>query len=153
MSSIIQRLGYRAYPIPASKRIDDKKLVGEFSHKMAAHLSGLGWIGKSCLLITPEIGPRIRFATLLTNAPLEPTKRVLKKGCGSCTKCVDICPMFLVPSLLGKYSEHKLYLEAERAGAMDCIECGSCAFTCPARIPLIQLIREAKAAILSRKRG
>jgi electron transport complex protein RnfC len=73
--------------------------------------------------------------------------------CVRCGKCVDICPMFLVPSLLGKYSEHKLYLDAERAGAMDCIECGSCAFTCPARIPLIQLIREAKAAILSRKRG
>ena len=72
--------------------------------------------------------------------------------CLRCGKCADICPMFLVPSLLGRYSEDKRYQDADDAGVMDCIECGSCVFTCPARIPLVQLIREAKGAILSRKR-
>ena len=74
-------------------------------------------------------------------------------NCVKCGKCVEACPMFLVPSLLGRYSEHKRYEDAENAGAMDCIECGSCVYTCPARIPLVQLIREAKAAILSKKRS
>jgi electron transport complex protein RnfC len=76
-----------------------------------------------------------------------------KLHCVGCGKCADICPMFLVPSLLGKYSEHKKYQDADKAGVMDCIECGSCVFTCPARVPLIQLIREAKSAILSQKRS
>lgn len=74
-------------------------------------------------------------------------------NCVRCGNCADACPMFLVPSLLGRYSERKRYDDAEVAGAMDCIECGSCVYTCPARIPLVQLIREAKSAILSRKRS
>jgi electron transport complex protein RnfC len=72
--------------------------------------------------------------------------------CVGCGKCADICPMFLVPSLLGKYSENNRYQDADDAGVMDCIECGSCVFICPARIPLVQLVREAKGAILSKKR-
>ena len=50
----IQEVGFKAYPVPASQTIDDRKLEGAISHKLSAHLSGLGWIGKSCLLITPE---------------------------------------------------------------------------------------------------
>lgn len=72
--------------------------------------------------------------------------------CMKCGKCIDICPMFLAPSLIGSFSENKRYRDAEIAGAMDCIECGSCVFVCPAKRPLIQLIREAKGAVLSRKR-
>jgi len=73
--------------------------------------------------------------------------------CIKCGKCVDACPMFLMPSLIGRFSEKRRYQDAEEAGAMDCIECGSCVYTCPSRIPLVQLIREAKGAILSMKRS
>lgn len=72
--------------------------------------------------------------------------------CVRCGKCADACPMYLVPSLIGRFSEKGRYQDAEEAKAMDCIECGSCVYTCPSRIPLVQLIREAKAAILSMKR-
>lgn len=51
LSSVLQEEGYWALPVSASKRVDDEKICGIFSHKMAAHLAGLGWIGKSCLLI------------------------------------------------------------------------------------------------------
>jgi epoxyqueuosine reductase len=95
----IQETGYLAYPVPASQSIDayrfstHKKLglTGAFSHKLAAHLAGLGWIGKSCLLITPQYGPRVRFATVLTNAPLKAGSPIDPK-CGVCRECVDICP-------------------------------------------------------------
>jgi epoxyqueuosine reductase len=73
LSSLLQREGYRALPIPAAKRTDDERLCAAFSHKLAAHLAGLGWIGKSCLLVTPEIGPRVRWSTVLTDAPLQAT--------------------------------------------------------------------------------
>jgi len=87
----IQEAGFNAYPIPASQTIDDRKLEGTISHKLSAHLSGLGWIGKSCLFITPEFGPRVRLTTILTDAPLEAGK-YLRNRCGDCSECVDICP-------------------------------------------------------------
>ncbi|MFC1803994.1 4Fe-4S double cluster binding domain-containing protein [Thermoproteota archaeon] len=87
----IQEAGFNAYPIPASQTINDRKLEGAISHKLSAHLSGLGWIGKSCLLITPEYGPRIRFVTVLTDAPFDAGKPI-KNECGDCRECVDICP-------------------------------------------------------------
>jgi epoxyqueuosine reductase QueG len=88
----LQQAGYGAFPVPASKRTDDEHICGIFSHKLAAHLAGLGWIGKSCLLITPNHGPRVRWVTVLTDAPLVPTGTPLEPRCGKCTECVDICP-------------------------------------------------------------
>ena len=87
----IQKAGFKAYPIPASQTIAERKLEGAISHKLSAHLSGLGWIGKNCLLITPEYGPRVRFATVLTDAPLE-AGQPINNECGDCRDCVEICP-------------------------------------------------------------
>lgn len=92
LSSMVQRGGYRALPIAASQTVDSERLCGVFSHKMGAHLAGLGWIGKSCLLITPEVGPRVRWATVLTNAPLKNTGEPMGERCGTCEECVEICP-------------------------------------------------------------
>ena len=92
VANTLQRAGFDAFPIPASKRTDDEHISGIFSQKLAAHLAGLGWIGKSCLLITPEHGPRVRWVTVLTNAPLRPTGSPMEQQCGKCTACVDICP-------------------------------------------------------------
>ena len=62
LASALQRGGYNAFPVAASKRVDDDRICGLVSHKLSAHLAGLGWIGKSCLLITPDMGPRVRWA-------------------------------------------------------------------------------------------
>jgi epoxyqueuosine reductase QueG len=87
----IQEKGYKTYVIPASQNVDSNKLIGVFSHKLAANLAGLGWIGKSCLLITPSYGPRVRLATILTDAPLEAGSPIGEK-CNDCRKCVNTCP-------------------------------------------------------------
>ena len=87
----VQKAGYRAYPISASSMLNNGKLEGVFSHKLAAHLAGLGWIGKNCLLVTPQYGPRLRLATVLTDAPLAIGESI-DNNCGICTRCVDICP-------------------------------------------------------------
>ena len=88
----IQRQGFEALPIPSSQFRRPGERVGLFSHKLAAHLAGLGWIGKNCLLITPQFGPRVRLASILTDCPLEPGTRVDGR-CGSCRECVDACPV------------------------------------------------------------
>jgi len=115
----LQKAGFGAYPIPASQYVNTSRLEGAISHKLVVNLAGLGWIGKNCLLITPKNGPRLRFATVLTDAPLKPgtsipnpfnpseprdvrfrahlcrdysPKRREQFGVGICGLCVYICP-------------------------------------------------------------
>ena len=53
----LHKSGNKALAVCASRRVNNDRLSGIFSHKLAAHLAGLGWIGKSCLLITRKAGP------------------------------------------------------------------------------------------------
>ena len=84
--------GFQAFPVPGSTPYDFEKLLGVFSHKLAAHLAGLGWIGKSCLLLTEPFGPRVRFVSVLTDALLD-AGSPLDKPCGKCRVCIDACPV------------------------------------------------------------
>ncbi len=88
----LQKEGHRSMPVPASERIDDERICAMFSHKMAAHLAGLGWIGKSCLLVTPQYGPRVRWTTVLTDYPFSKAGTPMDPRCGSCEECVKACP-------------------------------------------------------------
>ena len=72
LTATLRGEGHSTLAIPVSERKDARYPDAIFSHKLAAHLAGLGWIGKSCLLVTPEVGPRVRWTTVLTDAPLEP---------------------------------------------------------------------------------
>ncbi|MGB9699072.1 MAG: 4Fe-4S dicluster domain-containing protein [Thermodesulfobacteriota bacterium] len=124
--------GFSALPIPASTPYNYEKLQGIFSHKLAAHLAGLGWIGKSCLLITKQFGPRVRFVSILTDAPLLAGKPV-ENSCGHCRVCVDTCP---VAAFTGRefIAEEPREL---RFHALKCAEfrrdhpCGLCVSACP----------------------
>jgi ferredoxin len=61
--------------------------------KMAGRLSGLGWIGRSAMLVTPEAGPRAAWEAVLTDAPLKPTAdKPDECHCGDCRRCADVCP-------------------------------------------------------------
>ncbi|MBU0573256.1 MAG: electron transport complex subunit RsxC [Candidatus Margulisbacteria bacterium] len=64
--------------------------------------------------------------------------------CVKCGRCVDHCPMFLVPTRLASYAEHDVNDEFDDWGGMDCIECGSCSYVCPANIPLVHWIKYGK---------
>jgi electron transport complex protein RnfC len=57
-----------------------------------------------------------------------------------------------MPTTIAQYTRLDLIAEAEQFDAMDCIECGCCSYTCPAAIPLVQTIRQAKGAILAKRR-
>ena len=62
--------------------------------KLTARFAGLGWIGRNRVLITPDAGPRVALAAVLTDAPLEPTaSEPMPDGCGECTRCLDACPV------------------------------------------------------------
>ncbi len=74
-------------------------------------------------------------------------------SCIRCARCVQACPVNLVPTFIAQAAEHSLFDRAEKLHAADCIECGCCAFICPARIPLTQWIRVAKAEVLARQKS
>lgn len=70
-----------------------KTLRMNFSHKMAATRAGLGWIGKTDLLVSEKFGPRIRLATVLTHHRFENLGApVTESRCGECDLCVEMCP-------------------------------------------------------------
>lgn len=91
VANFLQEQGYEAFPIPASQRVTEDKLAGIFSHRLAASLAGLGWIGKSSSLINARYGPRLRLVTVLTDALL-PSDKPVENRCGTCTACVEACP-------------------------------------------------------------
>jgi electron transport complex protein RnfC len=72
--------------------------------------------------------------------------------CISCGRCVDACPMNLVPSELSQMLEAEDYETAEEINVMDCIECGCCAFVCPAHRPLVQHMRQGKSHVALKRR-
>ncbi len=72
--------------------------------------------------------------------------------CIRCARCVQACPMNLLPTTIAAYARRDLVVETEEYCVMDCIECGSCGYVCPASIPLVQAIRHGKAAVLAKKR-
>jgi epoxyqueuosine reductase QueG len=141
VSSLLQREGHQALPIPAAKRVDNERICAVFSHKLAAHLAGLGWIGKSCLLVTPQEGPRVRWATILTDAPLPATGEPMEERCGNCMRCVEICP---VQAFTGeafhasdprekRYDAGKCsrYFAAMKEADAELAVCGLCLYVCP----------------------
>ena len=73
--------------------------------------------------------------------------------CIHCGNCLDACPMFLNPSLLGDLARATRYEEMEAAHLADCMLCGSCAYACPSNIPLAQLFQASKVALKRAKAG
>lgn len=67
--------------------------------------------------------------------------------CIRCGRCIDICAMGLMPSMLSILSEKGMYEEAKEYNLFDCFECGSCAFVCPSKRPIVQLVRLAKSMV------
>jgi epoxyqueuosine reductase len=71
----------------------DQTLSLDFSHKMAATRAGLGWIGKSGLLVTRDYGPRVRLVSVLLDRAVDYCREpVLKSECRGCDLCVQNCP-------------------------------------------------------------
>jgi len=64
--------------------------------------------------------------------------------CISCARCVDVCPMNLLPTEIASYVEFERWDDLKGNGAMDCIECGCCSYICPAKRRLVERIKFGK---------
>lgn len=72
--------------------------------------------------------------------------------CIRCGRCIDACPMGLHPVILAKATTRKDLEMLDREGLMQCMECGCCAYVCPAKRPLVQTFRLGKVLLKERKK-
>lgn len=105
LGRFLERQGFLSLPVSADKPVEihkrdpatGKKLpqtrvLGHLSHKHAAVSCGLGEIGRSNLLLTPEFGPHQRLCAVITEAELEPDPPKDLKLCRACDRCANACP-------------------------------------------------------------
>ncbi|MBN2461174.1 MAG: electron transport complex subunit RsxC [Candidatus Cloacimonetes bacterium] len=104
-------------------------------------------------------GPMMGFAVPTLDTPLakgssgllilshRESQKDKEHTCLRCGRCVDICPMNLVPSLIANSVRYNDWAQAERYGVLDCMKCGSCSYVCPSQIKLIQWIDIGKLKI------
>ncbi|MGO9116342.1 MAG: 4Fe-4S double cluster binding domain-containing protein [Desulfomonilaceae bacterium] len=139
----IQGAGGKAVPIPASHILDRTHWHSYISHKAVAIAAGVGWQGKSLVVVNREWGPRIRLATVLTDFRFEPDEPVLNL-CGACSSCAEACPGNAIKNVNTKlhYSDRDEALFLDRCAAKVAGEftgipgiegptCGVCIRVCP----------------------
>lgn len=141
-ANTLQRDGFNSLPIPAAQSWDQENHYGAISHKAVGRVAGLGWQGKSLLLVNPEYGPRIRLVTILTDAQLE-VNGPIKNGCGACTLCRDACPAGAIKGAVTKnhYKSREEALDLQlcveklnefsKLPGVDANICGICIKVCP----------------------
>ncbi|MDR1379467.1 MAG: electron transport complex subunit RsxC [Synergistaceae bacterium] len=125
--------------------------AGGFTEEPAKLLSGGPMMGLSMRSLDVPVtkGTSGILALTARSAP-----QLEESNCIRCARCVDACPMGLVPSSLDRAARLRDYVEFEAMGGMNCIECGSCTYRCPARRYLTQTCRNGKAGVtVARKRA
>jgi electron transport complex protein RnfC len=73
--------------------------------------------------------------------------------CIRCASCVGACPIGLVPLEMAALIRAGEFEAAAAIGLTDCIGCGTCAYVCPSRIPLVQFFNHAKGELAAQSRG
>ncbi|MDH6311397.1 electron transport complex protein RnfC [Parabacteroides sp. PFB2-10] len=108
-------------------------------------IGGGPMMGKA--LASPEV-PVTKGSSGVLLITEEEAKRKPVMPCIRCTKCVNVCPMGLNPTLLMTSTEFTNWDLAEKNHIADCIECGSCSYTCPSNRPLLDQIRLGKGKVM-----
>jgi electron transport complex protein RnfC len=83
----------------------------------------------------------------------EEVKETGEKNCIRCARCVDVCPVNLVPTDIARLVKSSRHSDAAGYNIEDCIECGACSFECPSKIPLLQWIRIGKSELTRSRKG
>lgn len=108
-------------------------------------IGGGPMMGKALLSIDLPVTKGTSGILLLTK---DESVRKPMRACIRCSKCVNVCPMGLNPTFLMSDVQHQDWERAERGYIVDCIECGSCSYTCPSHRPLLDFIRMGKQQVM-----
>jgi epoxyqueuosine reductase len=127
---IIEKEKYAALIIHTEDEFDPIKRIGLMSLKVLAKSAGLGWQGRSLLIVSPQYGPIHRLIAILTDMPLLPDKSIPNQ-CRDCTRCIDQCPQKSLS--LVKFQDHPTNRE-EVLDVNSCLgdySCTVCITACP----------------------
>ncbi|NLY20791.1 MAG: electron transport complex subunit RsxC [Tissierellia bacterium] len=122
---------------------------GGFNDNANKVLSGGPMTGNTIFDLDAPITKSTTGIVVLTE-DLEDTR--LESPCIKCSRCIDVCPQFLMPNIINAAVNKEKYDLADEHGANDCIECGSCSYICPAKRKLTESIALARKEIKLRKK-
>ena len=138
----LQQLGYFALPQTVAAVEEFGVYTTRMPHKTVAVQAGLGWIGKSALLVTPQYGSAVRLTSVLTDAPLAAGSPIDNR-CGACMRCHDACPGHAITGRLWDATHERDWVfdalacrKAARERAWNELHhqitlCGKCIEICP----------------------
>ncbi len=138
IASALNAEGHASVSVPrdgyGSVRVLLEQPVAFFSHRHAAYLAGLGTFGVNNVLLTPEFGPRVRFASVFTTAelPADPIRET--DLCTRCMRCVEACPAGALEA--GDYpaaltDKRACAEQAANLNKRNISPCGRCIAVCP----------------------
>ncbi|MBW6519229.1 MAG: RnfABCDGE type electron transport complex subunit C [ANME-2 cluster archaeon] len=141
----------------AVKQPGVKRVIVGTSFREAIESCG-GYIGKPGKIIvndvmtgTAQFTDEVPVTKATTRIVVQSENEVLKDKtgpCVHCARCVDVCPVNILPGFIASYADIGRYNECDKLHVQSCIECGMCSNVCPSKRHLVQLIRYAKHALL-----
>lgn len=140
----IQSKGFHAVAQTTTTVVEQAGYRTAVPHKTCATRAGLGWIGKSALLVTPEYGSAVRLSSVLTDGVFDKVGQPMDVSrCGGCQNCAKHCPGHAITGTLWSPSVPReelvdveacrtaaRKLAAERVGETITL-CGKCIQVCP----------------------
>ena len=135
--------------VPVGTRLRD---VLEFCGGLTEDASQIVFGGPMMGAAQPDLDtPLIKGTTGVVVLTKKEARSVERYPCIHCGRCLESCPVFLNPSLLGTQAQAGRYEEMEAANLMDCMLCGCCSYVCPSHIPLSQMFALGKNMLRKRK--
>jgi epoxyqueuosine reductase QueG len=138
LAAWLNGLGHAAIYLPrdgyGNLEILRRKPAASFSHAIAGKYAGLGTIGTSHMLLTPEYGPRVRLVSVFTSAELPGDKLLKEELCNGCGLCVRLCPVQAFTKvkgeLIAKMAKDPCTERHQELRKQNCWPCGICAKVC-----------------------
>jgi len=128
--------------------------IGTLISEILEYCTGKIENGKKCIIGGPMMGiniidkelPVMKGTSGILILPEEKLTQTYQP-CIRCGKCIEVCPMRIVPAEISRYAEVENWKVCNQLNVGDCIECGCCSYICPAKRPLVEWFKWAKAEI------
>jgi len=129
--------------------------IGDMVARLVEHAGGYTENAAKLIIGGPMMGiaqytddvPVVKGTSCVLIMEDDEVDRSAETACISCARCVEVCPMNLVPTTIAQYVEHERWEDVKSYNALDCIECGCCSYICPSKRKLLERIKFGKATL------